>query len=105
MRRLLVVLVTSAALTGARFPAEEAQRIGMVEYLVDDGAELTTARDLAQAIAGHSAVATQAVKAAVRGAMDLSVAQGLRNENELMSLCFAKVEQARLRACADEAAK
>ena len=30
--------------------------------------------------------------------MDLSLEQGLRNENELMSLCFAKAEQAKLRA-------
>ena len=81
-------------LTGDRFSAEEAHRIGMVEYLVDDGEELAHAREIAAQIAGYSTVATQAVKAAVRGAMDLSVEQGLRNENELMSLCLAKAEQA-----------
>ncbi|WP_171102080.1 enoyl-CoA hydratase/isomerase family protein [Ruegeria sp. HKCCD7255] len=87
-------------LTGQRFSAEEANRIGMVEYLVEPGEELTQARALAQDIAAHSTVATQAVKAAVRGAMDLTTEQGLRNENELMSLCFAKAEQARLLASA-----
>ena len=85
-------------LTGDRFSAEEAERIGMVEYLVEPGEEVTLAREIAAQIAAHSTVATQSVKAAVRGAMDLSVEQGLRNENELMSLCFAKVEQAKLRA-------
>jgi len=90
-------------LTGDRFDAEEAAKIGMVEWLVDDGKELTRARDVAAQIAGYSCVATQAVKAAVRGAMDLTVAQGLRNENDLMSLCFAKVEQAKLRASQDGA--
>ncbi|WP_368185366.1 enoyl-CoA hydratase/isomerase family protein [Aestuariibius sp. HNIBRBA575] len=80
-------------LTGERFDATEADRIGMVEYLVEDGAELTTARQIAQTIATHSSVATQAVKAAVRSALDVTVAQGLKYENELMSLCFAKVEQ------------
>lgn len=88
-------------LTGERFTAEEAERIGMVEYLVDDGEELAAARELAAGIAGHSTVATQAVKAAVRAAMDLSVAQGLRNENELMTLCFAKIEQDKLKASLD----
>ncbi|WP_323764411.1 enoyl-CoA hydratase/isomerase family protein [Marinovum sp.] len=85
-------------LTGDRFDAEEAARIGMVEYLVEPGEELTRAREIARRIAGSAPHATQAVKAAVRGAMDLSLEQGLRNENELMSLCFAKAEQAKMRA-------
>lgn len=80
-------------LTGDRFTAEEAERIGMVEYLVDSGEELSLARELASRIAEYSPVATQAVKAAVRGAMDLDTDQGLRNENNLMALCFAKVER------------
>ncbi|SFR52686.1 enoyl-CoA hydratase [Yoonia tamlensis] len=80
-------------LTGDRFGATEADQIGMIEYLVDDGDELGKARDLAQTIAAHASVATQAVKAAVRSALDVTVAQGLKYENELMSLCFAKVEQ------------
>lgn len=84
-------------LTGDRFDAEEAARIGMLEYLVEPGEELEHARALAAKIAGYAPHATQAVKAAVRGAMDLTLEQGLRNENELMSLCFAKAEQARLR--------
>lgn len=84
-------------LTGDRFGAVEAAQLGMIEWLVEDGDELGKARGVAKQIAGHSPVATQAVKAAVRGAMDLSVAHGLRNENELMSLCFAKLEQDRLK--------
>lgn len=79
-------------LSGDRFDAWEAERIGLVEWLVDDGEELTTARALAEKIAGHSTVATQAVKSAVRSALDMTVAQGLAFENELMSLCFAKVD-------------
>lgn len=85
-------------LTGDRFDAEEAARIGMVEYLVAPGEELDSARAIAGQIAGHAPHATQGVKAAVRGAMDLSLEQGLRNENELMSLCFAKAERAKMRA-------
>ncbi|WP_208454673.1 enoyl-CoA hydratase/isomerase family protein [Jannaschia marina] len=77
-------------LTGDRFDAEEAARMGMIEYLVDDGCELERARALGASIAVHAPVATQSVKAAVRSALDLSVAQGLRYENELMSLCFAE---------------
>ncbi len=84
-------------LTGDRVSADQAEKIGLIEYLVDDGQELDVARGLAHQIAQHSTVATQAVKAAVRSALDLTVAQGLKYENELMSLCFAKVEQSKLR--------
>ncbi|WP_197087402.1 enoyl-CoA hydratase/isomerase family protein [Pseudorhodobacter wandonensis] len=85
-------------LTGDRFDAHEAHSIGMVEYLVDDSEELATARALAEKIAAHSSVATQAVKAAVRSALDVTVAQGLKIENDLMSLCFAKVEQTKAKS-------
>jgi enoyl-CoA hydratase len=85
-------------LTGERFDATEAHRIGMVEYLVEDGDEVPAARALAEKIAAHSQVATQAVKAAVRSALDVTVAQGLKIENDLMSLCFAKVELAKARS-------
>lgn len=83
-------------LTGERFSAEEAHNYGMVEYLVEEGEELNTAREVAAMIASHSSVATQAVKAAVRSAMDMTVTRGLQYENELMSLCFAKVERGKL---------
>ncbi|SHH13988.1 enoyl-CoA hydratase/isomerase family protein [Cognatishimia maritima] len=85
-------------LTGERFSAEDAEKAGMIEWLVEDGEELTKAHEIAALIAGHSTVATQAVKSAVRSAMDLTTEQGLRNENELMSLCFAKRELAKLKA-------
>ena len=58
-------------LSGEQFDAQEADRIGLVEWLVDDGEELAKARALAEMIAGHSTVATQAVKSAVRSALDL----------------------------------
>ena len=88
-------------LTGDRFDAEKAERIGMVEWLVNDGEELNVARDVADRIAAQSSVATQAVKSAVRAALDMPVAQGLTLENELMALCFAKVEKAKLKSQAN----
>lgn len=82
-------------LTGERIDAETALRWGIIEKVVEDGKELSAARDLAARIAAHSSVATQAIKSAVRNAMDTSVGQGLRYDNELMSLCFAKNERDR----------
>lgn len=91
-------------LTGDRFTADEAEKIGMVEYLVEDGQEVEAAHKVAKQIADNSTVATQAVKAAIRGAMDLPIPQGLTLENELMSLCFAKVEADKLREIQNKAA-
>ncbi|MBF2759084.1 MAG: enoyl-CoA hydratase/isomerase family protein [Ectothiorhodospiraceae bacterium AqS1] len=92
-------------LTGERFSAFEADRFGMIEWLVDEGEEVIKARERAKEIAAYSSVATQAVKATVRAAMDLSARQGLRHENELMSLCLAKIERARLEAALEAAGK
>nr|GLK21523.1 enoyl-CoA hydratase [Microbacterium terregens] len=76
-------------LTGDRFSAQEAFDMGMIEWLVEPGEELERARRIAAAIAGHSSIATQSVKAAVRSAMDHPVDHGLMIENELMTICFA----------------
>lgn len=84
-------------LTGDRFDAQQAHAMGMVEWLVEDGKEVEVAHEIAAKIAAHSSVATQSVKASVRNAMELSLSQGLKNENDLMSLCFAKAEAAKLR--------
>ncbi|RME62861.1 MAG: enoyl-CoA hydratase/isomerase family protein [Alphaproteobacteria bacterium] len=80
-------------LTGARIDAEEAYRIGLVEWLVEPGEELAAARNIAQQIASYSSVATQAVKSAIRSAMGGNIEQGYQIENELMALCFAKAEK------------
>ncbi len=79
-------------LTGKRFDAEEAYRIGMIEWLVDDGEERNKALEIAAQIAGNASIATQTVKASVRSALEGGVDAGLRMENELMSLCFARRE-------------
>jgi enoyl-CoA hydratase len=80
-------------MTGDRFTAQEAADKGMIEWLVEPGEELNRATEIAARIAEHSTVATQAVKSAVRHAMDSSVQNGLAYDNELMSLCFAKIER------------
>lgn len=80
-------------LTGDRFSAQEAANMGMIEWLVEPGQEVETAMEIAARIAEHSSVATQAVKSAVRNAMDSTVQSGLSYDNELMSLCFAKLDR------------
>ena len=76
-------------LTGEPIGADEAFRLGLVEYLVDDAEVEATARSLCQKIAAFSPVALQSVKASVRMALSSSLEAGLRYENEMNTLCFS----------------
>jgi len=76
-------------LTGDPIDAEEAHRLGIVEYLVEDDAVEETARALCRKLAGYSAVAVESVKAAVRMALTSTLPAGIRYENEMNTLCFS----------------
>ncbi|MFO1362315.1 MAG: enoyl-CoA hydratase/isomerase family protein [Burkholderiales bacterium] len=75
-------------LAGEPVDAERALAIGLVEEVVDDAAVAARAEALARAIAAHSPIATQAVKAALRAALSTPLEAGLRYENELHVLCM-----------------
>jgi enoyl-CoA hydratase/carnithine racemase len=76
-------------LLGEPVGAEEAQRLGMIELLVDDAEVEVRARELCQKLAGFSPVAVEAVKASVRMAMNAPLSAGLVYENEMNTLCFS----------------
>jgi len=76
-------------LTGEPVAAEEAQRLGLVERVVEDGEEVEAARALCRQLAGYSPVAVQSVKASVRMALSAPLAAGLAYENEMNTLCFS----------------
>jgi enoyl-CoA hydratase/carnithine racemase len=61
----------------------------LVDQLVEDGAEEEVARALCRKLAGFSPVAVQALKAAVRQALEAPLSAGLAYENEMNVLCFA----------------
>lgn len=76
-------------LTGEPVDAQEAARLGIVEYLVDDAQVLDEARALCARLAGFSPIAVESVKAAVRMSLNMPLAAGLAYENEMNTLCFA----------------
>jgi enoyl-CoA hydratase/carnithine racemase len=76
-------------MTGDPIDAEEAHRLGLAEYLVEDAAVEDTARTLCRKLAGYSPVAVESVKASVRMALTSALPAGLRYENEMNTLCFA----------------
>jgi enoyl-CoA hydratase len=73
-------------LTGARVPAAEALRLGLVERVVPVAELMQTAADLARTIADKAPVALRYAKEAVVAGLELPLADGLRLENDLATL-------------------
>ena len=73
-------------LTGARIPAAEALRIGLVERVVPAGEALKAATELARTIAAKAPVALRYAKEAVVKGLELPLADGLRLEGDLSTL-------------------
>lgn len=76
-------------LSGDTIDAQEAWRLGLVEYLVADNDVNDTALTLCQRLAEHHPLALQAVKSAVRASLSMPLEAGMQYENELTTLCFA----------------
>jgi enoyl-CoA hydratase len=73
-------------LTGARLPAAEALRLGLLERVVPPGEVLSSARQLARALAEKAPVALRYAKEAVVKGLELPLAEGLRLEGDLSTL-------------------
>jgi enoyl-CoA hydratase len=80
-------------LTGELIGAEEAERIGLVDVVVDDTALRDQTRELADRIAGHSPVALKLIKEAVRAAAEMPLSAGLALERELFITAFASEDR------------
>ncbi|NNF29052.1 MAG: crotonase [Gemmatimonadetes bacterium] len=76
-------------LSGDFVEAEEAYRIGMVEFLTPPGEHVAKARELAGRMARWSPVALRLVKQAVRQASETPLSEGLLLEKELFLQAFA----------------
>lgn len=76
-------------LCGDFVDAEEAHRIGLVEFLVEEGRHLDKARELAGRMARWSPVALRLVKQSVRAAWERPLSAGLAMEKELFLEAFA----------------
>jgi enoyl-CoA hydratase/carnithine racemase len=73
-------------LTGARVPASEALRIGLVERVVPAAELMSTALALAHTMADKAPIALRYAKEAVVSGLTLPLADGLRLENDLSTL-------------------
>ncbi len=80
-------------LTGELIGAEEAERIGLVDEVVDDSRLRERTRELAESIARHSPVALKLIKEAVRAAAEMPLSAGLAFERELFITAFSSEDR------------
>ena len=83
-----------AVLTGRRFGAEEAERLGLVSFVVPAAETLERALELAARIAALPPLAVSAAKAAVNASQQLPLDDGLRLERSRFADLFATEDRA-----------
>ncbi|MEJ2186173.1 MAG: enoyl-CoA hydratase-related protein [Gemmatimonadota bacterium] len=81
-------------LTGDMVDAQQAERIGLVDLVVDDAELPRRTMALARQIAAHSPVALRLAKEALRAASEMPLAAGLQHERELFLTAFASEDGA-----------
>jgi enoyl-CoA hydratase len=82
-RQIPYTLAMEILLTGRQVPAEEAQRIGLIGRVVDDGKALAEARLIADQIAANGPLAVQAIKRSVLEGEGLPEREALARELEI----------------------
>lgn len=80
-------------LTGELIDATEAERIGLVDEVVDDDKLGPRTAELAASIARHSPVALRLIKEAVQAAAEMPLTAGLRLERELFVTAFSSEDR------------
>jgi len=80
-------------MTGELIDAEEAERIGLVDQVVEDEALESTTRELAERLSAHSPLALQLIKEGVRATMEMPLSAGLRFERELFVRAFGSEDR------------
>ncbi len=76
-------------LTGRHLYAEEAERIGLIGHVVDDGQALTKAREIAGQISANGPLAVEAILATIREVSATLEAEGFARERERCAAVFA----------------
>ena len=87
-RRVGTARALDMILTGRTVSAQEALAMGLIEYVVPPKDLLENAIQLAEQMAANAPIAVRSAKAAVHRGADLSLADGLRLEQDLASFLY-----------------
>lgn len=80
-------------LTGELIDATQAERFGLVDWVVEDDELASFTKNTATTIAGFSPVALELAKTAVRTAMEAPLSAGLAHERDLFVAAFASEDR------------
>jgi enoyl-CoA hydratase len=98
-QRLPYYVAMELALTGDSITGEQAQRLGLVNRVVEPGKALDGALELATALAANGPLALAASKEILRRSLDWTEAEGWKNQLDIMAPVFSS-EDAREGAAA-----
>ena len=87
-RRIGTARALDMILTGRTVSPQEALAMGLIEYVVPPKELLEKAKQLAEQMAANAPIAVRSAKAAVYRGADLSLADGLRLEQDLASFLY-----------------
>ena len=82
-----------AVLIGDPVGAVEAQRLGLINRVVPDGAQLDEAKRMGRAVASRPPLAVRLAKEAVNQSFEVSLSAGLELERKLFYLLFASEDK------------
>jgi enoyl-CoA hydratase len=88
-RQIPYTVAMDLLLTAREVPAEEALRIGLIGHVVDQGAALDKALEIAAVIGQNGPLAVEAIKRSVRETEGMSEVDGLAHELEIGWPIFA----------------
>jgi enoyl-CoA hydratase len=83
-RRVPQAVALEMLLTGEPLGAERAHEVGLVNRVVDEGAALDAAVELAAAVAANGPLAVAATKRIARGSADRPLAEGWAWQDEIL---------------------
>ena len=89
VRQIPYTVAADLLLTGRHITAEEALRIGLVGYVVDDGQALSKAIEIAELIAANGPVAVQAILTAIRDTEGMAENDAFAVETKIGMAVFA----------------
>lgn len=92
-RRVGIAKAKELIFGGGMIKADEAEKIGLVNCVVEPDELMTKAKEMALSFAKNAPIAVKLAKACIDRGMQTDIDSGIAVENEMFALCFATDDQ------------
>lgn len=92
-RRIGAAKAKELIFTGEMITGEEAEKIGLVNHVVEPDALMDTVKSLAARIVKNAPMAVKYAKACIDRGLDVDLDNGIAIENEIFAMCYATEDQ------------